>query len=141
VQKDALCFQALPEFLLVRAQVEAWALELDPVGPALDGGNEVRATDVAASPFVDPVPDERQIVQHQLFDVLGHEGQDFTSKPVLERRERLSQLISPVNDIQVGSWIPTRGQDLLSEAKEKGLEGIVDKRIESIYLPGQRTKD
>jgi ATP-dependent DNA ligase len=46
-----------------------------------------------------------------------------------------------VNGIQVGSWIPTRGQDLLSEAKEKGLEGIVAKRIEGIYLPGQRTKD
>ena len=80
-------------------------------------------------------------VVYCLFDVLWHEGQDFTSKPVLERRERLSLLISPVNGIQVGSWIPTRGQDLLSEAKEKGLEGIVAKRIASIYLPGQRTKD
>jgi bifunctional non-homologous end joining protein LigD len=76
-----------------------------------------------------------------LFDVLWSDGQDLTSKHVLERRERLAQIISPVDGIQVGSWIPTRGQDLFSVAKEKGLEGIVAKRITSIYQPGQRTKD
>jgi bifunctional non-homologous end joining protein LigD len=76
-----------------------------------------------------------------VFDILWSDGQDLTSKPVLERRERLAQIISPIEGIQVGNWIPTRGQDLFSVAKEKGLEGIVAKRIASTYQPGQRTKD
>jgi bifunctional non-homologous end joining protein LigD len=79
-------------------------------------------------------------VVYYLFDALWSEGQDFTTKRVLKRRERLAQIIS-VDGIQVGSWIPTRGQDLFNLAKEKGFEGTVAKRIASIYLPGQRSKD
>ncbi|MBV8585503.1 MAG: non-homologous end-joining DNA ligase [Verrucomicrobia bacterium] len=78
---------------------------------------------------------------YYLFDVLWSEGNDYTSQNVLKRRERLAQIISPVDGIQVGTWVPTRGQDLFSVAKEKGLEGIVAKRIASTYQPGQRTKD
>ena len=78
---------------------------------------------------------------YYLFDVLWSEGNDYTSQNVLKRRERLAQIISPVEGIQVGTWVPTRGQDLFSVAKEKGLEGIVAKRIASTYQPGQRTKD
>jgi bifunctional non-homologous end joining protein LigD len=70
---------------------------------------------------------------YYLFDVLWSECQDFTSKPVLKRRERLAQIISPVDGIQVGSWIPDHGQRLFHLAKEKGFEGIVAKRIASIY--------
>lgn len=80
-------------------------------------------------------------VVYYLFDVLWSEGQDFTSKPVLKRRDRLAQIISPVDGIQVGNWIPTRGNDLFSVAKEKGFEGIVAKRIASTYQPGQRSRD
>jgi bifunctional non-homologous end joining protein LigD len=80
-------------------------------------------------------------VVYYVFDIPWSEGQDLTSKPVLERRQRLAQIISPIEGIQVGSWIPNRGQDLFSVAQEKGFEGIVAKRIASIYQPGQRTKD
>jgi bifunctional non-homologous end joining protein LigD len=80
-------------------------------------------------------------VVYYLFDVLWSQGQDLTSKPVLERRQRLAEIISAVDGIQVGSWIPTRGQDLFDVAKEKGFEGMVAKRIASTYQHGQRTKD
>jgi bifunctional non-homologous end joining protein LigD len=80
-------------------------------------------------------------VVYYLFDILWSDGKDFTSKPVLKRRERLKQMIAPVDGIQVGSWIPSRGQDLFSVAKEKGFEGIVAKRIASTYQPGQRSRD
>jgi bifunctional non-homologous end joining protein LigD len=80
-------------------------------------------------------------VVYYLFDVLWSEGQDFTSKPVLTRRERLTQIVSPVEGIQVGNWISTRGKELFRFAKEKGFEGNVAKRKASTYQPGQRTKD
>ena len=80
-------------------------------------------------------------VVYYLFDVLWSEGQDLTREPVLKRRERLAQIISAVDGIQIGSWIPTRGHDLFSVAKEKGVEGIVAKRIASTYQPGQRSRD
>ena len=80
-------------------------------------------------------------VVYYLFDCLWSEGQDLTSKQVLERRERLAQIISPVERIQVGNWTAAQGKDLFRLAKEKGIEGIVAKRIASIYQPGRRTKD
>jgi bifunctional non-homologous end joining protein LigD len=78
---------------------------------------------------------------YYVFDVLCSEGQDFTSQPVLKRREQLAEIISPVDGIQVGNWIPIRGKDLFRLAKEKGFEGIVAKRMASAYQPGQRSKD
>jgi bifunctional non-homologous end joining protein LigD len=80
-------------------------------------------------------------VVYYLFDVLWSDGQELTNRPILERRERLAQIVKPVDGTQVGSWIPTRCKELFRLAKEKGFQGIVAKRIASIYQPGQRTKD
>jgi bifunctional non-homologous end joining protein LigD len=57
-----------------------------------------------------------------LFDVLWSDGRDFTSKTVLQRRDRLEQIITPVSGIQVGSYVENRGKDLFALAKDKGLE-------------------
>jgi bifunctional non-homologous end joining protein LigD len=62
-------------------------------------------------------------VVYYLFDVLWSDGQDLTSRALLERRERLTQIISPVDGIQVGSWIARRGKDFFSLAQETGFEG------------------
>jgi bifunctional non-homologous end joining protein LigD len=62
-----------------------------------------------------------------LFDLLWSDGRDITEKTVLQRRERLEQIINPVPGIQVGSYAENRGIDLYRLAKEKGLEGIIAK--------------
>jgi bifunctional non-homologous end joining protein LigD len=76
-----------------------------------------------------------------LFDLLWSDGRDITGKTVLQRRDRLEQIINPVPGIQVGGYIENRGIDLYRLAKEKGLEGIVAKRKSSIYRPGKRSPD
>jgi bifunctional non-homologous end joining protein LigD len=69
------------------------------------------------------------------------EGRDFTGKTVLQRRDRLQQIITPVGGIQVGGYVENRGIELYRLAKEKGLEGIIGKRKSSIYRPGKRSPD
>jgi bifunctional non-homologous end joining protein LigD len=76
-----------------------------------------------------------------LFDLLWSDGRDITSKRLLQRRDRLEQIINPVPGIQVGSYLENRGIDLYRLAKEKGLEGIVAKRKTSNYRPGKRSPD
>ena len=76
-----------------------------------------------------------------LFDLLWHDGRDITSKTVLQRRDRLQQIITPIARIQVGDYIENRGIDLYRLAKEKGLEGIIAKRKTSTYRPGKRSPD
>ncbi len=53
---------------------------------------------------------------------------DLTSKTVLQRRDRLQQIITPVDGIQVGGYVDNRGIDPCRLAKEKGLEGIIAKK-------------
>jgi bifunctional non-homologous end joining protein LigD len=80
-------------------------------------------------------------VVYYLFDVLWSNGRDLTGKTVLQRRDRLEQIITPVSGIQVGGYVEARGKDLFALAKEKGLEGIIAKRKASIYRPGKRSPD
>jgi bifunctional non-homologous end joining protein LigD len=65
----------------------------------------------------------------------------LTGKTVVQRRERLEQIIAPVAGIQVGGYVEARGKDLFQLAKEKDLEGIIAKRKSSIYRPGKRSPD
>jgi bifunctional non-homologous end joining protein LigD len=76
-----------------------------------------------------------------LFDVIWSEGRDLTGKTVLQRRERLNEIITPVHGIQVGGFIENRGIDLFKLAKDRGLEGIIAKRKASVYRPGKRSPD
>ena len=74
-----------------------------------------------------------------LFDLLWNAGRDITGKRVLQRRDRLEQIINPVPGNQVGSYVENRGIDLYRLAKEKGLEGIIAKRKASTYQHGRRS--
>jgi bifunctional non-homologous end joining protein LigD len=65
-----------------------------------------------------------------LFDLLWSDGRDITGKTVLQRRDRLEQIINPVL-IQVCSYVENRGIDLYRLAKEKGLERVFEKSLMS----------
>ncbi len=80
-------------------------------------------------------------VVYVLFDLLWDNGRDLTGKSVIQRRERLQEIITPVAGIQVGGYVEKRGVDLFQLAKENGLEGIIAKRKTSIYQPGKRSAD
>jgi bifunctional non-homologous end joining protein LigD len=80
------------------------------------------------------------VVYYQ-FDLLWDNGRDLISKSVVQRRERLQEIITPVAGIQVGGYIEKRGIELFHLAKEKGLEGIIAKRKTSTYQLGRRSPD
>jgi ATP-dependent DNA ligase len=65
--------------------------------------------------------------------LLWDNGRDLTGKSILQRRERLQEIITPIAGIQVGGYVENRGIDLFRFTKEKGLEGIIAKRKTSIW--------
>lgn len=73
---------------------------------------------------------------YMVFDVLRYGGRDLTRLPLTERRELLEGL-------DLGPWqVPATYDDgpMLSDAtKQQGLEGIVSKRSDSLYRPGERS--
>jgi bifunctional non-homologous end joining protein LigD len=79
-------------------------------------------------------------VTYVVFDVLRRFGVDLTDRPYAERRATLERFgaeypgwtISPSFD---------DGPATLDVARAHGLEGVVAKRLTSIYRPGQRSDD
>jgi bifunctional non-homologous end joining protein LigD len=80
-------------------------------------------------------------VVYFLFDLLWADRRDVTGKNVLQRWERLQEIVRSEDGIQVGGYVENRGKALFQLAKEKGLEGIIAKRKASVYLPGKRSSD
>jgi len=78
---------------------------------------------------------------YYVFDVLWSDGADLTGKTILERRTRLEKILKPAAGVQLGSYVEAEGTALFTLTKEKGMEGIIAKRKESIYRPGKRTSD
>jgi ATP-dependent DNA ligase len=78
---------------------------------------------------------------YYVFDVLWHNSADLTGTPILERRSVLEHIIKPTPGIQLGQYIEAEGKALFELTKEKGMEGIIAKRKDSIYRPGKRTSD
>lgn len=74
-----------------------------------------------------------------VFDVLRVDGEDLIGRPWSERRARLEDL-----DLDGSGWqVPPTYDDgaMLHEAtRAQGLEGIVSKRVDAPYRPGERTR-
>jgi len=74
---------------------------------------------------------------YMVFDVLRLDGRDLTRRPLAERRELLEAL-------DLGAWqVPATyddGRMLFDATREQGLEGIVSKRLDSTYRPGERSR-
>lgn len=80
-------------------------------------------------------------VSFVVFDVLHVNGHDTMNLPYTQRRELLEQIVEPGP-----AWRPTTvhtegAQELLAAVTEQGLEGLVAKRISSVYKAGARSAD
>jgi bifunctional non-homologous end joining protein LigD len=75
------------------------------------------------------------------FDLLELDGRPLLDEPLVERKERLRELLDGrVRAIRFSESFDD-GDALLEAAREQGLEGIVAKRAASPYRPGKRGRD
>jgi bifunctional non-homologous end joining protein LigD len=75
---------------------------------------------------------------YYVFDLLWHDGYDFTRKAILERKAVLERILKPSTSIQLGSYVEAEGKALWNLTKEKGMEGIIAK-TQRQYLPARKT--
>ncbi|HET8569591.1 MAG TPA: DNA ligase D [Candidatus Limnocylindria bacterium] len=76
-------------------------------------------------------------VRYSLFDVLWVDGEDQTKKPLRDRQRRLEEILEPMGAIsRVEPFVGT-GLALFEAVRERGIEGIVAKRLDSAYTPGR----
>jgi bifunctional non-homologous end joining protein LigD len=74
------------------------------------------------------------------FDLLYLDGKDLTDEPLRQRREALEEILVPDDHVQLSPLVEGAGEALYRAAEERGLEGIVAKRLDSRYETGARSR-
>lgn len=80
-----------------------------------------------------------QPVVYVIFDLLDVDGQEIWRLPYLERRRLLGELVEPGPHWTIPAHQVGGGDELLAAARERGLEGVVAKRVDRPYEPGRRS--
>lgn len=75
------------------------------------------------------------------FDILYRDGADLTRLPLIERKAILRQTASDRGRLAVSRTIEGNAKALFDRTTEQGLEGIVQKRRDSLYHMGKRSRD
>jgi bifunctional non-homologous end joining protein LigD len=79
-------------------------------------------------------------VAYMIFDVLFLEGHSTMQLPYTERRRLLDeQLKLEGPHWRTPSYHAGDGKDMLAASRERGLEGVIAKKLDSIYEPGRRS--
>lgn len=100
------------------------------LGPRMHVGNARRAEELAAAAPATLV----------VFDIVRLAGEDLCPMPYWRRRELLAGLDLTGTAAQVPGAFDD-GAALLAATAERGLEGVVAKRLDSPYTPGVRSRD
>jgi DNA ligase D-like protein (predicted ligase) len=127
-----------------------------PDNTVMDG--EIVALDESGRPDFNLLQNFRsgaKSINYFVFDLLALKGQDLTSLPLIERRNRMRSLrfslplierrnrmrslrfSSPL--IRICEQFETSTEDMLAAVRQLGLEGVIGKRKDSKYEIGKRT--
>jgi bifunctional non-homologous end joining protein LigD len=78
---------------------------------------------------------------YYVFDVLWLNGYDLKSLPLAKRKEILKEQIPFEGIIRLSESFETTASEFLKAVSKIGMEGIMAKRKDSIYVEGERTKE
>lgn len=78
-------------------------------------------------------------VQYVVFDLLHLDDHPTLDLPYTDRRRLLASLVEPAGPWTVPAHQVGNGAALLDAATDRGLEGVMAKRLDSPYRPGRRS--
>ena len=83
----------------------------------------------------------RHPVVYIVFDLLYRDGEPIMQLPLRERRRELEQVVAAAGNARLvlSEGVVGAGLSLFAAVRERGLEGIVGKRLDSTYRPGERS--
>jgi bifunctional non-homologous end joining protein LigD len=78
---------------------------------------------------------------YYVFDLLWLEGMSLMDEPMIVRRDVLRKIF-PVSDlVRYSHSIEECGIDFFNTVKQSGIEGIIAKQKDALYIPGARSED
>lgn len=121
-----------PELSMIYRAIKARTVILDGEIVGLDENGVPR--------FEDLQNRKRCVVVYCVFDCLMLNGNDLRIEPLMARKVVLKEILKKSPLIKFTDYVVEHGKDLFSAAEELGLEGIVAKKADSLYVGG-RTRD
>jgi bifunctional non-homologous end joining protein LigD len=80
-------------------------------------------------------------VTYVAFDVLAVDGEELTGLGTAQRQARLDDLLVPGGPLRRSEVLGSQGTAVFEAASQARLEGIIGKRTDAPYRPGQRSAD
>ena len=84
---------------------------------------------------------EKTIILYYVFDILYLDGYSLLDVPLAQRKKLLERILNPSPSVRLLEHFEGDGTSIYRGAIEQGLEGIIAKRKDSLYRPGQRSLD
>jgi DNA ligase D-like protein (predicted ligase) len=121
-------------------RLAAAGLKLNAEQAVVDG--EIVALDIQGRPSFQALQHRGSHPGHQIvfyaFDLLHLDGMDLTGEPLLKRRARLARVLDG-SALLLSQELPGTAAAIVEAVRGLGLEGVVAKRRDSLYEPGERS--
>lgn len=119
----------LRELPCEKAMLDGEVVALEP-----SGRSSFQLLQMSRMPGHKPPP-----IRYYAFDLLNLEGKDLTGLPLAERKDRLQALLPKDQDIlRFSASLSGDPKKLLQQVRERGMEGLIAKKVDSPYEPGRR---
>jgi DNA ligase D-like protein (predicted ligase) len=106
----------------------------------LDG--EIVAVDAGGRPSFQALQHRSSHPGHSIvfyaFDLLHLDGRDLIGTTLTERRRHLPEIVGD-SGVLMSSELPGKAREVVAAVRSLGLEGVVAKRKDSRYIPGERS--
>ena len=79
----------------------------------------------------------RETIVAYVFDLLCLNGKDLTKLRLIERKQKLEELIGKSKTLRYSGHVAAKGEEMFAKACEAGLEGIISKEADAPYIPGR----
>lgn len=83
--------------------------------------------------------DRQGLLAYIVFDLIYLDGQALQSEQLMSRKKRLATILLPARHLRLGEHIEETGRSFFETAARFGLEGIIAKKKDSQYKPGERS--
>lgn len=72
------------------------------------------------------------------FDILYCNGMSVLERPLMDRKKLLEETVETGEELDLSQFILRDGRDFFAACVKEGLEGVMAKKMDAIYLPGHR---
>ncbi len=134
----------VPELSDIHLQVNARCILDGELVVLVDGKpdfREMQRRSLTTNDFKLNLQSARHPASFVAFDILYQDGKTLTELPLMNRKRLLKSVVRENARLAISRYIERRGVDFYHIAEKQGLEGVVAKRKDSIYVFDKRTRD